>query len=602
MRTRLASVWLGLCLCACVTLASAGIVLDTAGASREVGAQATWWFDSQAKASIQTITAAADAPVFAPSPEGTTYRLSERNRLWVKLDVQRSAAAPAQWLLSVPLPFIDKVTLYQPTVHGGYAAQSAGDRIAVEKWPERARYPMFRVSLPAGTQTLYLQIQGSTPVNLPIVLASEAQANSDTQVSYMGLGAVCGALALLAIVCGLQGYAYRDRVYALYGAYLLLVIVAIACYNGLAAQYLWDLSPGWADASQAIMGALTMGVAIFFVRHIIGVSAYSRRWSLGLLALSAMGLGVAAGFDMVPRETGVAVLAVYVTACSFFVLWAALNTWRRGDRIGLWVAAAYVPLAAMALIISARAMGWASMSWVVQWGLVAALLLQAPLLMAALHLRSRERHNAQNRQQAMFTHDALTGLLSVHMFEDRLRQTILRARRHREDAAVVLVQLVNYPQIVDSHGIRVAEQCLLHCVGKLRRVLRDIDTVARVSESHFGLILEGIAARKPVTQAAARLIALGLMPTEGIKGDVTLQFHVAGVVLHEYLDDPSEITAKLQALLGSMSRRTRRPIRFLEQPETAVMPLESMDNSRFEPSAINESAHSTNPTSLHTMA
>jgi two-component system, sensor histidine kinase LadS len=595
MRTCLQRLLLLLALLLSPAWGHAAVNLDALGTARDVGAQAQWWLSSDVNVGIEQVASNPSAAVFGSNAHDKTYRLSQDNRLWLRLDVLRSAKAPAIWVLSVPLPFIDKVTLYQPNTAGGFNAISAGDRIAVAQWPERARYPLFRISVPEGTQTLYVQIQGSTSANIPVVLASEAEANSDTQISYLGLGLVFGLLLLMVLVCVLQGYAYKDGVYALYGAYVLMVIVAIACYNGLAAQYLWDESPVWADNSQAVMGALTSGMALFIVHQVTGVAAFSRHWSLGLLVLSIAGGAVAALFFVLPRPVGVALLGVYVTVSSVLGLWIALKTWRRGDRVGLWVAAAHAPLVVIAVVILLRALGLVSFMWVVQWGLVGAFLIEVSLLMVALQLRSRERHDAQNRREAMYTHDPLTGLLSIHMFDDRLRQTIVRARRHREDAAIVLVRLVNYRQILAAYGTPTAEKSLLNAVLKLRRVLRDVDTASRVGEADFGLILEGISARNTVTKAAARLIALGLMPLEGIKPEIALQFHFAGVILHEYVDDPEQIVDKLRSLLLSMSPRTRRPIRFLELPQTELMGLESLDESQFGNSSDTDAPHSSTP-------
>jgi hypothetical protein len=47
----------------------------------------------------------------------------------------------------------------------------------------------------------------------------------------------------------------------------------------------------------------------------------------------------------------------------------------------------------------------------------------------------------------------------------------------------------------ELHGASIAEQSLLRSVIKLRRLLRDVDTVSRVGEARFGLILEGVTSR-----------------------------------------------------------------------------------------------------------
>jgi GGDEF domain-containing protein len=151
---------------------------------------------------------------------------------------------------------------------------------------------------------------------------------------------------------------------------------------------------------------------------------------------------------------------------------------------------------------------------------------------------------------------------------------------------VVFIDLVNYSRIKAVHGSAVAEQSLLRSVIKLRRVLRDVDTVGRVGEARFGLVLEGVTSRTSVTDRAARLIAAGLMPLQGLKPDVTLQFHVGAVLLRERMVEPREIEEALAALLASMSPRTRRPIRFLKPEDTLPAPLDADADSELPADAV----------------
>jgi len=220
-----------------------------------------------------------------------------------------------------------------------------------------------------------------------------------------------------------------------------------------------------------------------------------------------------------------------------------------------------------------RMYGWLGVSFGTQYAVVVAMAIEVPLLLVALNIRSRERHGAQIRELALSTQDALTGLLAEHLFHDRLRQVVARYKRDGDNAAIVFIDLVNYPQIKSQFGSAVAEQSLLRSVIKLRRLLRDIDTVSRVGEARFGLIIEGVASRIAVTDRAARLIAAGLMPLKGLKPEVTLQFHIAAALLEERSAEPHELTSALDELLGSMSSRTRRPIRFLEAVNTEPQPL-----------------------------
>src|SRR6185369_15170869 len=179
--------------------------------------------------------------------------------------------------------------------------------------------------------------------------------------------------------------------------------------------------------------------------------------------------------------------------------------------------------------------------------------------------------------------DALTGLLAPHLFTDRLRQVVARHRRDGLNCAVMYVELVNHRRIRDYFGTAVAEQSLLRSVIKLRRLLRDVDTVSRVGENCFGVMLEGAASRASVTERASRLIAAGLMPLPGLKPDVTLQFHISAVMLGDSPLEAEELEEALRAQLARMSPRTRRPIRFVESEPP---PSDPGDSSLFLHSQI----------------
>ena len=76
-----------------------------------------------------------------------------------------------------------------------------------------------------------------------------------------------------------------------------------------------------------------------------------------------------------------------------------------------------------------------------------------------------------------------------------------------------------------------------------------------------------------------RLIASGLIPLPGLKPEVTLQFHVACLLLSEVLPKPSSVLEELGNVLEGISPRTRRPIRFLEPPMTEPAPLSTLHST-----------------------
>ena len=134
----------------------------------------------------------------------------------------------------------------------------------------------------------------------------------------------------------------------------------------------------------------------------------------------------------------------------------------------------------------------------------------------------------------------------------------------RESAAIVVVEIANLAQIRKFHGDAMAEQCLLRAVIKLHRVLRESDPAGRIDTGRFALIFEGVNSRDEVQARMVRLVASGLVPPRGARVEVPLQFHVACLLLGERVLAPDLALRDLGRLLSRMSKRSRRPVRFLE--------------------------------------
>ncbi|MEO5669612.1 MAG: GGDEF domain-containing protein, partial [Ramlibacter sp.] len=236
----------------------------------------------------------------------------------------------------------------------------------------------------------------------------------------------------------------------------------------------------------------------------------------------------------------------------------------RGDAMGGWVLAAHAPLIGVTVLVVLRMFGIAPFhfdSGVLTSAAIGAIL---PLLLAALHIRSKELLAVQVRAREFKSIDALTGLLTPPLFSGRVHAAVRRYNRSRHNAVVMYVRVANYARIREVHGGAVAEQSMTRAAMKLQRLMPDADCIGRVSESTMGLIIETITARPALAQRASRLVAHGLMPLQDTGPPVTLKLLVVGNVLSDNPLEALALEVALEAALNSMSARTRRPIRFLE--------------------------------------
>lgn len=126
-------------------------------------------------------------------------------------------------------------------------------------------------------------------------------------------------------------------------------------------------------------------------------------------------------------------------------------------------------------------------------------------VVATIHdIRERKALEQQLTRQAF--HDALTGLPNRLLFQDRLRQALVRARRRGSRVGLLFLDLDNFKLINDSLGHQVGDDLLVQAAVRLKDCVRAEDTVARLGGDEFVVVLENLSSEAdamPVAEAIA---------------------------------------------------------------------------------------------------
>jgi len=85
--------------------------------------------------------------------------------------------------------------------------------------------------------------------------------------------------------------------------------------------------------------------------------------------------------------------------------------------------------------------------------------------------------------------DPLTGLYNQSYFQGRMMEELRRSVRYKHDITLVLVELGNYFQLMESEGGEATERALKYIGHCLFRMTRDCDVVARLGEGSFAALL-----------------------------------------------------------------------------------------------------------------
>jgi len=118
-----------------------------------------------------------------------------------------------------------------------------------------------------------------------------------------------------------------------------------------------------------------------------------------------------------------------------------------------------------------------------------------------------EQQQAAERIQHLAQHDSLTGLPNRLLFNDRLAQAIILAKRDSLRFALLYLDLDKFKPVNDTLGHNAGDELLRSVAARIRRQVRESDTVARVGGDEFTVILLDVNSREDVAAVAEKIIA-----------------------------------------------------------------------------------------------
>ena len=116
------------------------------------------------------------------------------------------------------------------------------------------------------------------------------------------------------------------------------------------------------------------------------------------------------------------------------------------------------------------------------------------------------RKQAEHALQQMANYDTLTGLPNRTLFQDRLQQALIKARRNRTKVALFFLDLDRFKHINDSLGHHIGDLLLQAVAQRLQNIVRETDTVTRLGGDEFTIIMEDIKCDKDAKTIAEKIL------------------------------------------------------------------------------------------------
>lgn len=474
--------------------------------------------------------------------------------LWLRLEFSGLPTDQQWYIVLQGGAFFNQVDFHELGRDGKWQLQQAGDHRPVSSWSTPDRLPVFRVDPTANVAWLRVE-NHPAPLSPSIRLMDARDLKASRDRTVLGLGTYLGFGLLVLFLGWVHVRLYADRVFVAYVTYVFCMLGFQIAFTGMGGLFFWPDWARWNDMAPALFMLWLTAAGIWFVREVSSVQRLSAPLNRVVTAWSITGFLYPVVYFLWASPTAFKLLNLYGLLSVLLSMGVCIWAWRKGEIYAGWTTLGFLPLHLAYPFPALRSAGVIPDSWATQYAVLIGSAIEIPLLLYILHRRAKDFNENRARMRVIDSTDPLTGLTIVPVLLLRLRDTLRRARRSRQNFALVLVDLANHRDIHDAEGRVMADRALVVAASILSEMVRDIDTVCRISDTRFAMLLEAPFRPSDLGSFAQHVVARGLGQAEPLPAHLAPRFRVVTVALPELRQEEERVNdTDVERLLERMHR------------------------------------------------
>jgi diguanylate cyclase (GGDEF)-like protein len=155
-------------------------------------------------------------------------------------------------------------------------------------------------------------------------------------------------------------------------------------------------------------------------------------------------------------------------------------------------------------------------------------------------------------------HDPLTGLANRSLLLDRLEHALAPAARHRQQAAVLYLDVDGFKNVNDTFGHKAGDRLLIHIARTLTGLVRPSDTVARFGGDEFVVVYEHLHAGQSELDDLVERVRTGLSASFDPDDELAVTISI-GAALVSADSDPESALARADAAMYAAKAEAHVP-------------------------------------------
>jgi diguanylate cyclase (GGDEF)-like protein/PAS domain S-box-containing protein len=172
----------------------------------------------------------------------------------------------------------------------------------------------------------------------------------------------------------------------------------------------------------------------------------------------------------------------------------------------------------------------------------------------------------EERLKFLATHDPLTGLPNRGEFERFCREAMARARRRGLRVAVLYLDLDNFKPVNDTYGHMIGDELLKTIGARMKQVVRETDTVARIGGDEFCVLLADLEDMSSSYIVACKLLDVLSQPVVTRRGTHPVGASIGVSTYPDDGNDPQTLLRLADAAMYRVKQSGRNGVSFYSAP------------------------------------
>lgn len=465
---------------------------------------------------------------------------------WFRVSLKNTADQPQDVILDIPFALLDDVEGYvlkegraQPEIIQQFRF---GDRYQFMQRPFMSPGFVQPLTLPVEPVWIFLKVKTSSPVNVPMYVASDTAYAEYLTIKQWLSGILYGIALALACYNFMLFTALRDKTYLFYSLFIVTLFLFYASVDGYA-YYIWPDNAGWQSKAHIYFIYLALVLGTEFSRQFLSITDNQRLLSRHIKTLigvcvacilvtpylqevyaaslmsvvSGIALTYMFGVGILRLRDGVPMAGLYVIVWGMLIVTAFMNvlasngllfdlmdvnghmkvvsvfellllSFAMGSKINT-MRAKQARAERHALHFSEEARRAEMRALDVEREANRNLEEKVKARTQQLEIAMRDLHRANDELKRLSETDALTGLYNRRKFEEACNERIELCRKEDALTAFMFIDIDHFKKLNDTHGHDMGDLCL----RKVSEALIDLSEkfgflVARFGGEEFALI------------------------------------------------------------------------------------------------------------------